>query len=122
MKYYCKICGTEYNFKNDSYLISCRARTPDMMMDDDSCDGTLELIPDYETPEQYEKRTGKAFSNNGLVWVRFRDRAEDSFVKTHDKRFYWLEYRFAQTHSFRANNLIVIADPPVPPPDDWRPE
>jgi len=128
MKYYCKNCGTEYNFKNDSYLISCRARTPNMMMDDDSCDGTLEPIPGYETLEQYEKRTGKAYPDNGLVWYRMYD---PKCIHGRWSDWRWgtyglarqLRISFLEIKSNKSEYLqIVIADPPVPPSDSWRPE
>jgi hypothetical protein len=66
-------------------------------------------IPDYETPEQYEERTGKAYPDNGLVWVLFEDGK-------------W-EGRLYKTIRKNSNNLfVVIADPPFPPPDGWKPE
>jgi len=68
----------------------------------------LEPIPDYETPEQYEQRTGKAYPDNGAMFVH----CIDGWILR-----YWKEAR----KRYRGY-IMVIADPPVPPPDGWRPE
>ena len=62
MKYYCKHCKTEYKFAEreegafyydpDDMCPVCGNQDPDF---------DLIPIPDYETPEQHEKRTGKPF-------------------------------------------------------------
>jgi len=118
MRYYCPNCKTEERITKEMYhQIQLAGKLSD---DDDGddliccvCDGdhVMELIPDYETPEQYEKRTGKAYSDEGAVWVSFLG--------------HWLirEWGTAREWGTKANyNPIVIADPPVPPPDDWRPQ
>jgi len=118
-KYYCKKCGMKFEIGEGIDTTE--------LFDDGMCcpfnlsHGEMELIPDYETPSEYEKRTGKSYSDNGLVWVRFRDRNNFNY-KQEPVKYFWLEYRWFQTKCWRPNNLIVIADPPVPPPDDWNPE
>ena len=59
MRYQCKNCKAEFNFPGDS------GRCP-------ICEhhGYFLPIPDFEPPEQYEKRTGKTLSDIGLVWVK----------------------------------------------------
>jgi hypothetical protein len=102
MKYYCNHC--ESIFETKYTLTKCS-----------HCYGPLVEVPDYETPEQYEKRTGEPFPEDGLVWFRHKTWKESwehtrlCHLKTDDAE--WL-----------ANNIIVIADPPVPPPDGWKPE
>jgi DNA-directed RNA polymerase subunit RPC12/RpoP len=113
MKYYCKNCGSEFkpgrDYDPESY--------PDRP--DNKCPiclyiGEVVPIPDYETPQQYEKRTGKPFPDNGLVFV-FTD-----IIRGH---FDWRNYcRYGTAKKEWKSELIVIADPPVSPPNTWRPE
>jgi len=111
MKYYCKHCGMEFRFPqeyatDDDYCLACGNDDPDYI---------LTPIPDYETPEQYEKRTGKAYPDDGLVWYRIWD----------DGRFLLWDYAYfsvAKEATDDGIDQILIADPPVPPSDDWRPE
>jgi len=99
MRYFCEYCKTEIR------TIYTQTKCP-------YCGATLEIIPDYETPEQYEKRTGKAYPDDGLV------------LRPNGFSGKWDVYSFgAMKHYYRECGVpIVIADPPVPPPDDWRPE
>jgi len=137
MKFYCNNCGTEFRFQ-------------DGVWDDDNCpvcgndNPDYELIgtPDYETPAQYEKRTGKAFPDNGAVFAQCAMRHKDK--NNSQCNLCWFSgtwelahLRLAKDHVKSAiaemseeNGIteancgltIVIADPPVPPPDNWRPE
>ena len=61
MKYYCPKCNCEFDIKGDQNLITC----PTVNGLGDLCDKDLVKLPDYETPAQYEKRTGKQW--NGAV-------------------------------------------------------
>jgi hypothetical protein len=71
-------------------------------------------IPDYETPKQYEQRTGVPYPDNGVVFVLFCG--------------VWMGKMWCHAKEKQNNDpyyyeaAIVIADPPLPPPDDWRPE
>jgi len=123
MKYYCKNCGTIYDLKKSAYGES-------YYDPDDMCpicgntdpDYDLIPIPDWETPEQYEKRTGKPYPDDGLVWWRHIVAAGPEPV--------WLVARLSEAVKEAGiasgySNVavqIVIADPPIPPPDDWKPE
>jgi len=104
MKYYCKNCGTEFKYRDeaivDEYCAVCGA-TDDQWIP----------VPDYETPEQYEKRTGKPFPDDGAVWIK------DGF---NDPQGWRLDYCLNAIEDGRF--IILIADPPIPPPDDWKPE
>jgi hypothetical protein len=71
----------------------------------------MELIPDYETPEHYEKRTGKRCPDDIVVFHTSEELGENIEWETD---FYFLARRMITSY-------IVIADPPVPPPDNWKP-
>jgi len=111
MKFYCKNCKSvfepngwhEYDTKSEECPL-CIA-------------GKLVVpIPDYETPAQYEKRTRKPFPDNGLVWVKLSYETE------------WVGNTLYGVQETSKKNWpdpvehIVIADPPVPPPDGWKPD
>jgi hypothetical protein len=77
------------------------------------------LIPDYETPAQYEKRTGKPVADNTAVFYIKKIEGETHsgwLITTTDTPY----FKFLKD----MNRLlfVVIADPPTPPADDWRPE
>ena len=69
----------------------------------------MNLIPDYETPEQYEKRTGKKW--NGAVWRKHKGASQESTG--------WIAQRFTGNLEYF---YLLCAQSPEPPPDDWRPE
>jgi hypothetical protein len=106
-KCYCESCGTEFKFQegawDDNNCPVCGNDNPDYL---------LIPIPDYETPEQYEKRTGKAFPDNGIVFVGFGT-ALDILE--------WEAYLWGVARRISQGRSVVIADPPVPPPDNWKP-
>jgi len=107
MKYYCKNCGTKVESEQFSYGLPCPRSLSH---------GEMKKIPDYETPAQYRARTGKAFADNGLVFYRHVFDGEAGK---------WEAGNYLHTLAYCAEegyDDIVIADPPVPPPDNWRPE
>jgi hypothetical protein len=69
-------------------------------------------VPDYETPEQYEKRTGKPWPDEGAVWFRKSDYSDADFV--------WGVCRYT-TAKRCGDRDVVCVQGPNPPPDDWRP-
>ena len=106
MRYWCAECKSEINIQfkdNPKCCYICR-------------EVNLIELPDFETPQQYKKRTGKKW--NGAVWVWFdntalhkghweatsMDNAEDPLNNYHDS---WLKAR------------TVIANSPNPPLDDY---
>jgi len=130
MKYYCKKCGSVLEITEETMLL-LKQREAEVDRDpheklwdgesmqcnvcvvDDSPVAWMNKIPDYETPEQFQERTGKAYPNDGLVWMQ-------NFPNNGD---IWRVYIFEEairTKSFFPDRIFVIADPPVPPPDDWR--
>jgi hypothetical protein len=114
MKYYCKTCKTELiigeNVETTEYfhgVLFCPC---------DGFHGEMQKIHDYETPAQYRARTGKPFPDNGLVFYRHVFDGETGK---------WEAGEYLHTVVYCAEegyDDIVIADPPVPPPEDWREE
>jgi len=112
MKYYCSTCET-------IVIIGERVNLQDLFEDGMFCPfytnhGEMTEIPDYETPAQYKERTGKPYSDNGLVFYRYV--FEEGVSKWEiDTYLYAIEYCVDE-----GIDEIVIADPPVQPPDDWK--
>jgi len=103
MKYYCKNCGSIFHDEQaNRKFIHLDIKCP-------RCSSVMIHYPDYETPEQFQKRTGQVYPDNGLVFVSFLG--------------YWLVKDDKPKEGYLYHyDTVVIADPPVPPPDDWRPE
>jgi len=108
MKYYCNICKTEFKFTDNAYI--------DNYCNICGCNDDLIPIPDYESPAQYKERTGKPHPDNGLVFYRH---VFDGEVGKWETGAYLHTVVYSATEGV---DDIVIADPPVPPPEDWRPE
>ena len=136
-RYYCKNCGSEsiegLTQKGDKALVLCNfckktnrhTTSPVKMVS----------IPDYETPEQYEKRTGKKW--NGAVWFNIwevhKDNTLESIFKITDKTRWQastlpnVERMVRDFENMKYKKLdhigaLLCAQSPEPPPDDWRPE
>ena len=112
MRVYCKNCDTETNsgtilaINDEGDCETCRAA------------GTAELVPEYETPQQYEKRTGRKW--NGAMFTKcFSD-----FCKSSDCVYAsWSAFPQFETHDDCKGTLVEIcAQSHEPPPDDWKPE
>ena len=73
-------------------------------------DEPLSDIPDYETLEEYKRRTGKDFPDDGLVWVKDGVTDEEG----------WRADYFQNAMDDRRE-FIVCVNGPLPPPNDWRP-
>ena len=105
MRVYCKNCDTETNsgtilaINDEGDCELCRAA------------GTAELVPEYETPEQYEKRTGKKW--RGVAWIKYPKEIKK-----------WGAVVFEESHEEDMDDriLFVCAQSSEPPPDDWRPK
>jgi len=109
MRHYCKDCGTineigeKVNtkdfFEDGLYCWYCREFRP------------LKRIPDYETPEQYQKRTGKDLPDIGLVWVKDGVADEEG----------WRSDLYGNASDDRREYIVCVSGP-LPPPNDWRPK
>jgi hypothetical protein len=77
----------------------------------------------WETPEQYEKRTGKKYPDKGPVWFRHTCK---NYRRERDFIAWGLQlYKDARDeYDFHPPNYkqIVIATEAGPPPDNWSPE
>jgi len=119
VKYYCKKCNAEIRLltegdkaqKDENGNVECRLCGDGIFAD--APPEIMSIIPDYETPAQYEKRTGKAYPHNAPVWWKYAGG---------NKKWRTQSYSYAKRQSTVNNILIVIADSPVPPPVGWKPE
>ena len=112
MRFYCETCGTEF-------IIGAGVNLSELLEDGLECyfdwqHGNMIRIQDYETPAQYKTRTGKPYPDDGPVWVW------DSKWKGE-----WVLCRWRAVNNeqwlAKTENIVVIANPPVPPPLEWRP-
>jgi len=117
MKYYCENCETKIilNGKDTVIFANGGIMNPEEMFDGlcPICDEEMAIVSDYETPEQYKKRTGKAYSEDGLVWVRGKWINNGTWGK-------WETTYLKHIGFNRSIVQIVIADSPIPPPDNWK--
>jgi len=106
VKYHCPVCEGvfESSIENDVCKYTCPACHSIF-------DWSTITLPDWETPEHYEARTGKPYPDNGLVWVYNLIRVNKWFAS---------EYHFVKNYEKREV-ILVVANPPFPPPGDWRP-
>ncbi|MDR0474225.1 MAG: hypothetical protein LBH43_11210 [Treponema sp.] len=110
MKYYCKNCGSEWQQEQNQrkgYIEWAETPCPFCFQ----VHGTK--IPDYETPEQYKKRTGKPVPNDMAMWYQLDDGSG---------LWYLMPYGWRGRYGHNGHRIIniFIADPPVPPPDGWK--
>jgi hypothetical protein len=73
--------------------------------------------PYWETPEQYEKRTGEKWPNGWAVYALYEN-------NNNGNRWVFCEsYYFASSELCEGNRLVAIicATEAGPPPVDWRP-
>ena len=118
-RYYCKNCGSVLIIPDGKHFGNC----PVYGCNDPAKWGEekIVIIPDYETLEQYEKRTGESYPDNGAV---FQYRGDWYGGKAINWRWECKLLVSAKHMVFckYPTKYIVIADPPILPPDDWRPE
>jgi len=125
MKYWCPECKREYN--TDFNMRWCPL-----------CDASVEFkglvkLPDFETPEQYEKRTGKKW--NGAVWFRKKEAGEGGINENGDyvsssnnwdiSTIEHLDFLYLTKNKDGEpfeNLTILCANSPELPPDDYVPE
>jgi len=109
MKYYCKDCGSILIIPDGKHFSGCPVygcNDPEKFDEEN-----MVIIPDYETPEQYKERTGKQYPDDGAVWWFGR-------MNWFLSEYGWVvgEAKLGRVYP------VVIACPPVPPPDNWKPE
>lgn len=112
-RYYCKNCHCEIRLTDEN---------------DEGTGGAIECpfclsyaefgaIPDYETPEQYEKRTGEKLSIHAAVWYRISLKDIPVWNIT-------AYGRMKQRKGTPGFDIVtfVVASGPNPPPDDFKPK
>jgi len=124
MRYYCKTCGTELIVGKDvdttdvSELLKYD-QLPCYFLDH----GTMDRIPDYETPGQYEVRKGKPWPDDSLVWERHRYQNGCHTDYAWELLTYRVAKSFPQEKIYCDIQMVCPGslDNLEPPPDDWRP-
>jgi RimJ/RimL family protein N-acetyltransferase len=71
----------------------------------------LKAPPRWETPEQWEKRTGEAWPDNGAVYFKMSHLGDD---------VEWGVCRLVSAR--RDHDICAVATEAGPPPDGWKPE
>jgi hypothetical protein len=75
-------------------------------------------LPRWETPNQWEKRTGKAWPDDWAVYALYEN-------NDGQRQWFWGGYEKERDKAGRRGKnpiAIVCAAEAGPPPDDWRPE
>jgi hypothetical protein len=88
---------------------------PDDWMPDEG-NSRVEQLANWETPEQWKKRTGKAWPEDWAVYVLVRDK----YVR--EKIYRWKIFPYYATRAFRGSNPIICATEAGMPPSNWKPE
>jgi len=115
-RYYCKNCRAEYLIFGDDWIIPiCCSCYKD---NGGECNEELVELPDYETPEQYEKRTSRKW--NGAVWSRCR--CENIRCDSYRKEREVVNGKDIYHPNVCDKVEFICAQSPEPPPDDWKPE
>ncbi|MDR1278805.1 MAG: hypothetical protein LBK02_08640 [Treponema sp.] len=78
----------------------------------------LKAPPRWETPEQWEQRTGKAWPDSWAVYAMYE-------TNDGERQWYCEDYGYAQHKEHRRCTnpvAIICATEAGPPPDGWMPE
>jgi len=103
MRYYCRDCKTEFNTDINSRVFLGRCLACLLFRDNI---GDLIKIPLFETPAQYEARTGEEPSGDAAVWV--------------DGNTGWELYYYSEAKD--RDGVILVAAGAEPPPEDYEVE
>jgi hypothetical protein len=76
--------------------------------------------PRWETPEQYEKRTGEPWPDDWAVYALYEDNG--GRLKWFAQSRGFTEKQIKRNKSDSRIKMMVCATEAGPPPDDWRPE
>jgi hypothetical protein len=127
MKYYCKCCESEITTKrlelpvcpiclNATILLHQPALADIRRLETEAQRLRLIEVPAWETPEQYERRTGKKWQDDWAVYALYEN-------NDGERRWFWggcgRERRKGENGNTRK---IVCAAEAGPPPDGWEPE
>jgi DNA-directed RNA polymerase subunit RPC12/RpoP len=101
-KYSCINCGSVFEPSLKAEFEHIKVRCPFCHYE-----AALVSIPEFETPEQYQQRTGEPYHD------------EDSVFGLCNGDWHYLNYKYAKNC---PAEIMVIAPTLRSPPDDWRPE
>jgi hypothetical protein len=102
----CVVTGVIYTAYQEPFSVACNSlRLAIIRLKNKCC---------WETPEQYEERTGEKWPNNGAVYCRY------NYPNTGWTAWEATSYEWAKSSLWEKQ--IVIATESGPPPDDWKQE
>jgi DNA-directed RNA polymerase subunit RPC12/RpoP len=101
-KYSCKNCGSIFEPGLKAEFENIKVRCPFCHYE-----AALISIPEFETPEQYQQRTGELYPDKETVFGLY------------DGHWHYWSYKYAKNIPI---NIMVIAPKLESPPDSWRPE
>jgi predicted nucleic acid-binding Zn-ribbon protein len=107
MKYYCENCGSEFDSAHTAIYSSMRCQCGKK---------AFKRIPDFETPEQCEARTGKSLPDKTHTFLFSRS------SNTYKQVYYKYAKMIQKRHGAYLYPFIVYANVPRLPSDNWRPE
>jgi len=115
MQYYCPECKSEIKIEFSDNPKDCFICHSDKMI----------KLPDFETPSQYEKRTGKRWQ--GAVWFGVDNTWKFNGIRRTDWDIITVQDIDSRTGTKRVPAIIhniyhLCATSPEPPPDNYVPE
>jgi DNA-directed RNA polymerase subunit RPC12/RpoP len=126
MRYECERCGSIFivgkqGFFEEDFLT---AKPSSKTANKCPCgEGRLIKILDFETPEQYEARTGEAWPDNGAVYYLCVVGKNDEPVITNEWRTHtWSELKNHKPKIAGYRLKVICATEAGCPPDGWKPE
>jgi len=110
MRYWCSKCGSEFSPAKKVFA--------NLFIDDEIecpfCETrNVCKLPDFETPEQYKKRTGKEWNGATFVHCNYIECDSDCEYKG---------WGVKEEYGCLSRPTILCANSPEPPPDDFVPE
>jgi hypothetical protein len=87
------------------------------------CDEVIDMIhgimaelqtPRWYTPEQWKRRTGEPWPDNGAVYVRQADGSSSPWIVK--------QYLDVRVTTWLVPVTVICATEAGPPPDDWHPK
>jgi hypothetical protein len=119
MRYYCKSCGSVFipaphlnAWFQDNTVDYC----PICLKGRRGGVDIYAAIPDFETPEQYEDRTGAPWHDDWAVWI-FNQRAGTYYAADYEHA-----KKLREKHGLHEYPVIFCFQGPEAPPNGWRPE
>ena len=134
MRFYCEKCGTVSDLTERTLLIMQEPELDEVFGEkwdgetllcdictNESQEIWMKKISDYETPEQYKKRTGKPWSKYAPVWYRYsNDEINWSDWNLSTLRF--IEFTKRNLKMLHIQRVCANSNDGKHPPYNWRPE